>query len=154
MTKHCQGVGLSQQYLTDCELREGYDYIFKKVEQGVRDWDESLSDELHQFLDYHVNVIARSKLGKHRSTEGKGAGGLEHQKKTARTGTERAVEDLEKNHPVFCMEYNNNTCQQQSSHEGNFRGRKCIKWHICRRCRQFNEIAHHPETDQSCPRRN
>ena len=62
-------------------------------------------------------------------------------------------ENLERNKPMFCMEYNQNKCEHQSSHEGHFRGKKVIKWHICRRCRRFNEILYHPECEASCPRR-
>ena len=61
-------------------------------------------------------------------------------------------EDLERNKPVFCMEFNHN-CNFQDSHEGNFGGKKCIKWHIYRRCRRFGELRNHAEEDPTCPHR-
>ena len=137
--------GYHKQYLSDEDLRNGYDAILKKIEQGTETWSFTLGEELHKYYDYRANVIMRSKL----------------EDNSERIGTERHAsppkdkgkvpEDEKK--PIFCMEYNKKKCEHDSSHEGNFAGNKCIKWHICRRCLRFNEIKHHAEDDACCSRK-
>ena len=144
-----------KQYLSDAELREGYDYVLKTVEQGQKNWCDNLGEDLHEFLDYRANVIARAKLHESRSTITKQQDEVFNQKmeKIGNDNKKAEPEALGNKKPVFCMEYNQNKCEHSSSHEGSFGGRKVIKWHICRRCRRFNEIVHHPESDPECPRR-
>ena len=51
-----------KQYLSDQDLRNGYDNILKKVEQGLEDWDGRLAEDLHEYFDYHTTVLLREKL--------------------------------------------------------------------------------------------
>ena len=145
-----------KQYLADDDLRTGYDNVLKKVEQGATSWGENLGGQLSDFYDYRANVILKTKLqhkempprgDKHRAESG------ESTSSNSSSTDNYTFEDLERNKPVFCMEYNKLKCQHSNTHEGQFGGRKCLKWHICRRCRCFGEIRHHPEEDQNCPRR-
>ena len=51
-----------KMYLDDGDLRDGYDSILKKVEQGKLTWSPSLAEELHNHLDYQANVYTRNKM--------------------------------------------------------------------------------------------
>ena len=136
-----------KQYLKDEDLRSGYDYIMKKVEQGMMSWEDDLADELHKHYEYRANITLRERLSEngYKKTDkiDKGSEGPRV--------TEVVFKDLEKTRPAFCMEFNHGNCAHESSHEDNFGGRKCIKWHICRRCRRFGELRSHPENDGKCP---
>ena len=125
-----------KQYLGDAELREGYDYVLKQVEQGVKDWGDDLSKDLHEFLDYRANILIRSKMQEHRYQETKpNQPGDSTSKRATRTSTEKFSLDFEGDEhkkSVFGMEYNHDKCEHKTSHEGSFSGRKCIKWHFCR----------------------
>ena len=50
------------KYLKDQDLRSGYDFVLKKVEQGVFNWRDNLSEKLHDHPDYRANAILRDKL--------------------------------------------------------------------------------------------
>ena len=51
-----------KQYLKDDDLRNGYDSIMKKVEQGNLNWTDDLAEELHKHYDYRANIILRERL--------------------------------------------------------------------------------------------
>ena len=139
-----------KQYLKDDDLRNGYNSIMKKVEQGNLNWTDDLAEELHKHYDYRANIILRERLNDSnyiaKKTDKTDRGG------ETKTG-ELIFEDLKRSKPVFCMEFNHNSYNNPESHEGNFGGKKCIKWHICHRCRQFGELRNHPELDPECPRK-
>ena len=140
-----------KQYLSDADLRSGYDTILKNVEKGIEPWSPMLGEKLHQLFDYRALSIMREKMQSAKieanpvlpSNEGKG-----EKRSPDKTGT--GTEE-EANRPIFCMEYNQGTCNHTESHEGNFAGKKTIKWHICRKCRRMGFIAHH--TEKECNRK-
>ena len=51
-----------KKYLRDKDLREGYDSILKKVEQGKLNWSNNLSEKLHEYLDYSAKIIVRDQV--------------------------------------------------------------------------------------------
>ena len=51
-----------QAYLSDQDLHDGYDQLIKSIEQGKRDWNEDLSEWLHEFYDYQANKAIREKV--------------------------------------------------------------------------------------------
>ena len=63
------------------------------------DWDESLGKELHQFLNYWANVIARSKMTEGRNHEKNPLGTQvsESNRKGIKNGGDKMPEDMEKN---------------------------------------------------------
>ena len=147
-----------KHYLRDEDLRNGYDSVLKKVEQGILGWDCDLGEELHELYDYRANVLMREKVKESNYNKDSSGGfrvstGDRVDKLDIDRNKEVVFEDLDRNKPVFCMEYNRNCCSQDGSHEGSFSGRKCIKWHICRRCRRFGELKNHPEQSDECPQR-
>ena len=60
-----------KEYLGDEDLRNGYDAILKRVEQGNEVWGAHLGEELHKHYDYRANVIVRNKL---QDSKNKGGG--------------------------------------------------------------------------------
>ena len=149
-----------KQYLNDHDLRTGYDNVLKKVEQGVKTWTDGLEHDLHEIYDYRATVLMREKLqnkdeDRNDRKKNESSNSFSSNQSSASTqggGQGYNFEDMDKNKPVFCMEYNKNRCTHEDTHEGHFGGRKCLKWHICR-CRRFGEIRHHPEDDEKCQRK-
>ena len=111
-------------------------------------WNKDLGEELHKHYDYQAIVLLRQKIKENAKSDR-----TDRQTDTSRGNRELVFKDLEKSKPVFCMEYNHNSCPQSESHEGSFGGKKCIKWHICRRCQRLGELKNHPEDSEECPRR-
>ena len=48
-----------KNYLSDEDLRTGYDQIMKRIKRGTQDWNEALGEHLHELLNYRANVILR-----------------------------------------------------------------------------------------------
>ena len=139
-----------RQYLRDEDLRNGYDSIIKKVEQGLESWKSNLGELLHQHYDYRTNIIMRTQI-QERNNEEKWKSGEKNGKKEM--GMNEGIGKQEGEKPIFCMEFNKGECPQPSSHQGNFGGQRCIKWHICRKCLCFGEFLVHTEVDRECSRR-
>ena len=59
-----------KKYLKDEDLQSGYNFILKKVEQGLLTWDDELGNKLHEHLDYQANVILHDKLQAKKDSEG------------------------------------------------------------------------------------
>ena len=139
-----------KQYLKDEDLRNGYDSILKRVEQGAMTWEDQLGEEPYKHYDYRTNVLLRERLHE-------GAGKADRADRGDRSievrNKEVIFEDMEKCKPVFCMEFNRGECTQSDLHKGSFSGKRCIKWHICRRCRRFSELCNHLEDAPNCPRK-
>ena len=49
-------------YLEDKDLRNGYDDIMRKVEQGKLDWGNNLAEKLHEHYVFRANVNLRARL--------------------------------------------------------------------------------------------
>ena len=140
-----------KQYLSDYDLRSGYDTVLKKVEQGSESWSDKLGEQLHQLYNYRALAIMREKMQNARIENSTVA---TNKHKIDKKSPDKSVinsDDQETNRPIFCMEYNQGACRFNESHEGHFAGKKTIKWHICRKCRRMGTIAHHPEKD--CPKK-
>ena len=140
-----------KQYLHDADLRSGYDHVLKQVEQKLLNWTDDLGDHLHQFYDYRAMALLREKIQQQARQEGgnaTGAGVKMERKSLEKSENMTAQEDTDSlPKPVFCMEFNQGTCKQTDTHEGHFGGKRCLKWHICRRCRRIGDIRHHAEKD-------
>ena len=133
-----------KMYLEDTDLRDGYEMILKKIEQGVLTWNHDLAAELHQHLDYRANMILRKKLA---------------EKESFSKLEKRAMSDLKKpdnngaNKVVYCLDYNLGQCQQPDHHEGRFNSKKVMKFHICRKCHKDGEFNTHKDSDNICPKK-
>ena len=114
-------------------------------------WESDLPGKLHEYYDYRANILMKEKMQIEKEEKKKVDNNASKEQQNNVAGYN--FEDLEKNKPVFCIEFNHGKCTQADSHEGQFGGRRCIKWHICRRCRRCGEIKHHPEIDPECPRK-
>ena len=127
-------------YLNDKDLRDGYEAILNKVEQGILKWSDDLSLELHNYLDYRANINLRSKVsGQEGFTK------VEHKRKqTDKTGSDKVM---------YCLEYNLGSCPQSDHHEGRLGQRKVTKFHICRKCHRDGEFKSHKDTDEACPKK-
>ena len=134
-------------YLSDAELREGYDQIMKRVERGTQDWDEALGEHLHELLNYRANVILREKI---HDESGQPFTKVESKKMKEKRPTDSGYE----NRIIYCQDYNSGKCSARDHHEGRFSGKKVTKFHICKKCHTLGEIKSHREIDQQCPNRN
>ena len=135
-----------KKYLQDEDLREGYDTILKKVEQGTAEWSRMLSEELHLFYDYRANAILREKSGG--LTAGKQKGKTENNE----TETAEGDEDKDAGKVIYCLDYNLNKCSHDKSHKGKWKGKQGVwKWHVCKTCLRSGELNHHRDGDTKCP---
>ena len=132
-------------YLRDEDLHDGYDDMLKKVERGQQQWDETLGEHLHEFLNFRGNILMRDKL---QNDNNKNAFTKVEYKKAA----ERKQDGKE--WVIYCQDYNNNRCPHGDHHEGKFTSNKITKWHICKRCNEHKETKSHQWTDDTCPHRN
>ena len=137
-------------YLTDEDLRRGYDIVMKQVEQGVQSWGPQLAEELHQLLDYRSNVISRERMKEMelKMLDNKNKAKKDDKKSEENKGDETTEEGGDFK-PIFCMDYNKGECTFKKSHGGKWRGKKVTKWHICKGCLKNSELLPHPETE--CP---
>ena len=142
-------------YLNDEDLRIGYDTILKKIEQGILNWGQHIGEELHNLLDYRATVLNREKMNAIEQKMNKPNNSKTNNPKSdSKISDETAtteVPDEPEYKPIFCMEFNKNSCSFSKSHVGKWRGKKCTKWHICRACLKNNELNPHSESDKNCP---
>ena len=137
-------------YLSDSDLRNGYDAILKKVEQGISTWSDDLAEDLHRYYDYRANVLSRERI----AAFDKGKGKFDKSEKSSEDkgrDDESGDESPENQKPIFCMDYNKGTCTHTKTHIGKWKGKRIKKWHICRFCLRAGELNNHPETDSKCP---
>ena len=132
-----------RKYLDDHDLREGYDSIMKQVEQGSLQWTDSLGEKLHNHLDYHANVITRSRIAQESQPRNE-----------RRNAAVKTTIDNTKEKVYYCLEYNLGTCPQADNHEGRIGGKRVTKFHICRRCHKEGKYKSHRESDDSCSKKN
>ena len=135
-----------KKYLSDFDLRTGYDNILKQVEQGQLKWSDNLGDALHHHLDYRANVIFRDKMVTDKEKD-EGFTKVEPKRRQA------VVPDEKIGKVIFCADYNAGTCTHPDNHEGRFSNRKVTKFHICKRCHKEGDYRSHREGDECCPRK-
>ena len=126
-------------YLSDEELRNGYDEIMKQVEHGTSDWEDNLERRLNDHFVFRVNVNLRNKIenGSFNRAEPKGE---KFEAKFERNDTERVI---------YCQEFNKKSCIHPDHHEGRFMNKKITKWHVCNKCLIIGEKRSHPSIDCS-----
>ena len=132
-----------KMYLSDADLRDGYDTVLKKVEQGKLRWTDNLVDELHSHLDYRANVIMRSKMAKQ-----EGFTKVENRLSTAERNDSGAPLKI-----IYCLDYNLGKCPHHDHHEGQHNSKKVTKFHVCRRCHKEGDFKSHKDTDDVCLRK-
>ena len=121
-----------KKYLSDEDLREGYDSILKQVEQGVLTWKDDLASHLHSHLDYRANVIIRDKLAKQDSNK--------PDKKNPTDRKNQSSEGDTKEKVYYCLEFNLGKCPHPDNHKGWLGKRKVTKFHICKKCHTDGEF--------------
>ena len=142
-----------RSYVEETILREGYDQMLKKIERGIQNWDPVLGEHLHEFLDYKANVMMRERFQQEKVTP---FTKVEH-RKGSKPQHERNTEKQEKSSEVkdriiYCSDWNNGSCSFADHHDGKFAGRKCVKFHICRKCySQGHEIRSYKDGSDECP---
>ena len=141
-------------YLEDEILREGYDQMMKRVERRTQEWDEVLGEHLHEFLNYKANVIMREKLQNNReSQKNTPFTKVENKKQMRNKDKQDKVTEVQEK-LIYCNDYNNGNCIHRDHHEGRFAGKKCTRFHICRKCyTQANEVRSHCEDSDECPKK-
>ena len=135
-----------KNYLSDDILRDGYDQVLKRVERRQQDWNEVLGEHLHELLTYKANIIMREKMqekdGPFTKVEGK---------KFSKPVERQQDNNSEK--IIFCNDYNIGKCTFQDHHEGRFAGKRCTRFHICKKCYiTGGEIKSHRENSEACPK--
>ena len=144
-------------YLTDEDLRTGYDTTLKKVEQGLQGWNPQLAEELQVLLDYRASVISRERMKEmeqkmwDNNKKKKETRDPKDTKEEGKNDVNDGNEETPEVKPIFCMDYNRGECSFSKSHTGKWKGKRVTKWHICRICLRNNELLPHPESDSSCP---
>ena len=142
-------IAYHKAYLSDDDLKAGYDTILKQIEQGESTWSDNLGEQLHKLYDYRANVIWREKaVGANTDTKNKLVNDAKNDKKESESGDESPESKL-----IYCMEYNRGTCPQSKSHVGKWKGKKVTKWHVCRSCLKAGELREHPEGDTKCAKK-
>ena len=136
-----------RSYLSEGELKDGYDQILKKIEQGQRNWSDNLGEELHRYLDYRANLLLREKIQKEKQESYKA--NKWEVKSTIGTRSEKTATEQEK--IIFCAAYNKGHCTFTDHHEGRFSNKSVTKWHICSKCYKNGERKSHREVDDECP---
>ena len=128
-------------YLSDEDLRVGYDSIMKSIEHGDEQWSTKLADNLNNHYEFRATVALREKLN---ASESSGA-----KTKTNPSSKDGAEEQEEggSQRIIYCMEFNKGTCTFPKSHVGKFQGKQVTKWHICRNCLKNKELNSHGEKD-------
>ena len=127
-------------YLSDEDLRIGYDSILKSVEHGEEEWSPRLAENLNRHYEFRATAVLREKLNAAESNKDKAKGGTV--KEVSEEGEEGGTEKL-----VYCMEFNKGTCTFAKSHVGKFRSKQVTKWHVCRTCLKAKELNAHAEKD-------
>ena len=131
-------------YVTDEELRKGYDSVMKSVEQEAEAWSPKLADELNKFYEFRANAVLREKLEK--GAEKLTGSGVKKTEEGGQGGESKEDgEDTEK--MIYCMDFNKGICQYNKSHMGKWRSKKVMKYHMCRICLKNNDVANHSERE-------
>ena len=139
-----------RKYLSEDELKIGYDIILKSVEQGQADWSSALQEDLHKFYDYRAMAILREK-----NTSGMS----EDRKRPAFQGSPKDQESKEEDEApmaddtgkiIYCLDFNNGKCSHDKAHAGKWKGKKVMKWHICKNCIRKGKIQQHKDSDPEC----
>ena len=128
-------------YLSDEDLRVGYDSTLKSVEQGEETWSPALVDNLNRHYEFRVTAVLREKLQASETLNNKAKNSpptKDSQEESDEGGSEKVV---------YCMDYNKGTCTHSKSHVGKFRGKQVTKWHVCRVCLKDKELKCHPEKE-------
>ena len=133
-------------YLKDAALRDGYDQLLKKIEQGTADWTQDLGEELHSYFDYQANKITREKI----QNDAKFETVTPKYTKPAASNTMR-IDKSETDRIIFCSMYNKGSCIHDDHHEGRFSNKSVTKWHICSKCLKNGDRRSHREIDEICP---
>ena len=128
-------VAYHKLYLTDDELKTGYDAVLKLVETGTERWSDQLVERLNRHFEFRANVAWREKS----------------------TGSDKKSDKPEDPKPedsedgdvkiVYCMDFNKGICSFSKAHTGKWKGKKVTKWHVCRTCLKSNELNSHAERD-------
>ena len=127
-------------YLSDQDLREGYDQIIKSVEQGKNSWKTDLGERLHDLYDYQANKIIREKV--QQSGDKRQEKARPQQGSSPSPAGNNAMEQV-----VYCAAYNRGKCSLDDHHEGKFGGKSVTKWHICSKCHKRRERRLHRESE-------
>ena len=132
-----------RKYLDDAQIRDGYDQLLKKVEQGIQNWDNDLGEMLHEYFDYQANKMVREKVNIDNAQKAKSSTIQTRNDKTDKSKNEETI--------IFCGLYNKGTCNYDDHHDGRFSNRPVVKWHICSKCLKKGERRSHREIDSACP---
>ena len=129
-------------YLNDEDLRTGYDSVLKTVEQGQEVWSSKLASNLNNHLEFRANVAWREKIDKVTNGNKKKDSVSDTSKSDLGSVSEEAEPKL-----IYCMDFNKGICSNQKSHYGKWKGKKLMKWHVCKACLKNSEIKNHAEKD-------
>ena len=128
-------------YLEEEDLRNGYEDIMRKVEQGKLDWGNNLAEKLHEHYVFRANVNLRARLDNDSFTE-------VSRRRTDKSESKASSNDNDK--IIYCQEFNKKLCIHNDHHEGRFMNKKVTKWHLCSKCIKSGEKKSHPGVE--CPK--
>ena len=127
-----------KEYLSDSELRNGYEDILKQVEQGALGWEDDLTGKLHEHFVFRANINLRNRIENDRfTTVSRKVDKMDN--KTKKGNTEERI--------IYCQEFNKKTCIHQDHHEGRFMNKRVTKCHLCSKCLKMGEKRSHPGMD-------
>ena len=136
--KIAKTIAYHKLYLADNDLRNGYDATLKLIEQGVESWSDALIDRLNRYYEFRANVAWREKAGDKPSKS--------PSDKNPEGKSDEGSEDNDQK-VIYCMDYNKGICTNSKSHLGKWKGRKTMKWHVCRHCLKSGELNNHAEKE-------
>lgn len=132
-------------WLPQKKLLDIYKAVILKVEKGIFKWSAELIPKVESMLDRAVSTN-RFKKEEPRGNEKENTERKEKYKK------ELGIITKTGERVVYCLEFNKNKCERESSHEGKFAGKEVFKLHVCRACLSSDkEKRFHPEGDDKCP---
>ena len=144
-----------KKYLTDDDLKTGYDTILKKIEHDETDWSADLGEELHRYYDYRANVLLRERT----QINNFNTNSIKNKNVSTNSVTNKEEEEDpdtkqqaldETTRIIYCMDFNLGRCSHDKSHVGKWKGKKQMKWHVCRQCLKNGELKEHKENDETC----
>ena len=135
-------------YLSDEDLKAGYDSVLKSVEQGSEQWSDRLAMNLNAFCEFRANVAWREKS----AVCGPNSTGQNKSKSDNKTSpdpskTTESNPDEPEGKVIYCMDFNKGMCPHDKSHPGKWKGKKVTKWYICKVCLRNSELNSHAERD-------
>lgn len=136
--------------LPQTSILEVYKAVILKVEKGLFRWSDDIVKKAESMLDRAVSKARFSTDKKERKKDEKGV-----IPEKERSKKEQGLPTKQGEKVVYCLDFNKNKCDKETSHEGRLGGKDVWKQHVCRQCLTVEkEKRNHAESDSTCPCKN